>query len=149
MIVILSGPPASGKTTLATGLQERLAARGHEFELLHSDDFARRTYEQMYDRVTDSGADWILDGTRYAREIRGRFRTVGEVYVVHVTASRETALARNRERADPISETGLHVMHATFEPPRADRTVDTDEHSVGEALDRLETAVLRWLDATD
>ncbi len=147
VIVLLSGPPASGKTTLATRLRERLAARGHGFDLLHSDDFSTRTYERMYERVADADGDWILDGTFYAREIRERFRTLDDVYLVWVDVSRKTALARNGNREDPISETGLHVMHSTFEPPRADLTLDTDDCSVGEALDRLEAAVLGWLDA--
>lgn len=145
MIIILCGPPASGKTTLATRLQERLADRGHAFEILHSDDFSRRTYEQMYHRVADSDANWILDGTFYSRELQERFRALGDAYLVWVRASIESALERNRTRDDAISERGLHSMYAKFEPPREDLDIDTNELSVDEATDHLESAVLSWL----
>lgn len=145
MIVVLCGPPASGKTTLATGLQERLADRGHDFELLHSDEFSRRTYEQMYRRVADSDENWILDGTFYDRTWQERFRAIGDAYVVWVTASRETARERNRARDHSLPEQGLHAMHAKFEPPREDLVIDTDELPVTEARRTLESAVLSWI----
>lgn len=148
MLVVLCGPPAAGKTTLARRLRERLATRGHEFDVLHSDDFARRTYERMYERVREIGGDWILDGTFYRRRHRERFRRLDDCYVVWLRASLETCLARNREREAAIPERGVHVMVAEFEPPRADLTLDTDDRSVEGALDRLEAAVLRRVDAT-
>lgn len=145
MLVLFCGPPASGKTTLATRLRERLAARGREFGILHSDDFSRRPYERMYERVRDAGGDWILDGTFYQRIYRERFRRLDEAcYVVWIRASRETCLARNRAREDGIDEKGVHVMYSEFEPPRSDLTLDTDELSEDAAVDRLEAAVLEW-----
>lgn len=115
--------------------------------MLHSDDFARRTYERMYERVRDAGGDWILDGTFYRRIHRERFRRLDDdCYVVWVRASLETCLARNGEREEPISERGVHVVFAEFEPPREDLTLDTEELSPDEAADRLEAAVLRRLD---
>ncbi|MFB6102378.1 MAG: AAA family ATPase [Haloplanus sp.] len=147
VIVILCGPPGAGKTTLATRLRDRLAARGYEFSLLHSDDFSRRTYERMYARVGGSDDDWILDGTFYRREWQERFRALDDTHVVWVTAPVETCLARNRTRAAPISETGVHVVHAEFADPAADLVVDTDARSVEAALDRLETAILGWIEA--
>lgn len=150
MLVVLCGPPASGKTTLALRLRERLAAQGREFDVLHSDDFTRRTYERMYERVRDAGGDWILDGTFYRRIHRERFRRLDDdCYVVWVRASLETCLARNREREEPISERGVHVMFAEFEPPRAALTLDTEELSVSAALDRLEAAACRWIEHVD
>lgn len=141
MLVILCGPPASGKTTLARGLRERLAAQGHEFAVLHSDDVARRTCERMFERVSDAGGNWILDGTFYRRRYRERFRRLDDCYVVWVRASLETCLTRNREREEPISESGVYVVFAEFEEPRADLRLDTDELSPDAALDRLEAAV--------
>lgn len=149
MLVVLSGPPASGKTTLARGLRERLAARDRVFDVLHSDEFQRRTYERMTERVRGTGGDWILDGTFYRREHRVRLRRLDDCFVVRVRASIETCLARNREREEPISERGVHVMFATFEPPRADLTLDTEELSVAAALDRLEAAVCSWIEDVD
>lgn len=145
MIVLLCGPPASGKTTLTARLRERLAERGHGFRLLHSDEFERNTYERMFTRVAGSDDDWILDGTFYEREWQEQFRTLGDVLVVWVRAPLETRLARNRARDEPISESGVHAMTAAFEEPLADLVIDTDDLPVAEAVDRLEAAVLERL----
>lgn len=144
MIVLLCGPPGSGKTTIATGIEERLAARGAPIRTLRSDEFAWRTYERMYERVVGTDEDWLLDGTFYKREFRERFRGLDEVYVVHVTASLETCLERNRARTDPISETGVHVVYREFDPVEADLVVDTDELTVEEATERMAGAITDW-----
>ncbi|MFC6719193.1 AAA family ATPase [Natrialbaceae archaeon GCM10025810] len=149
MLVILCGPPATGKTTLARSLRDRLAAHGYEFDSLHSDDFNRRTYERMSERVSEAEGDrnWIFDGTFFRRRHRERFRRLEDhCYVVRVRASLETSLRRNRDRESSIDERGAHVMYAEFEPPRADLTLDTDDLSEKEALDRLEAAVVGWLE---
>lgn len=149
MIVLVCGPPASGKTTLATGLHRRLAARGHAVGLLHSDDYERHPYERMYERVAAEGTEdrhWILDGTFFRRELRNRFYRLDETYEVWVRASLETCLERNRERADPIPEAGVRAMYGKFEPPRADLELDTERLSAEAALDRLEGAALGWLE---
>ena len=148
MILVLCGPPGVGKTTIAERLQSRLREEGPEFRILHSDDFSRNTYEQMYERVTDADpeTDWILDGTFYRREYQERFRTLPNAHLVYVTASREIALERNREREDSIDESGVYAMFGQFEAPESpDLTLDTDELSVEEAVESLERYVQTWI----
>lgn len=138
VVVLVCGPAGAGKTTVATALRERLADRGLSFELLHSDDFSRDTYRRMYERVADSDADWIVDGTFYRREWQTLFQRLDdEVLVVYLRADLETCLARNREREDQISERGVRVVWHEFDPPRADVTVEVDELGAGEAVDRV------------
>lgn len=144
MIVLLCGPPGVGKTTVATGVAERLADRGSPIRVIHSDDFARNTYERMYERVAENGRDWLLDGTFCEREWRERFRGLDELRVVYLTADLETCLERNRKREDPISETGVHAIYWEFELPRADLTVETDELAATAAIARVVQAIERW-----
>lgn len=151
MIVILCGLPGAGKTTLATRLVDRLAARGHAVALHHADDYDSRTYDRLYEDVAAANegqatGHWVLDGTFARREWRNRFYRLDDVREVWVRADLETCLARNRERGDPVPEQGLVSIYGDFERPRADLTVDTEALDVEEAVDRLTTAVLTWLE---
>lgn len=147
MILLICGPPAVGKTTLATGLRDRLAERGRRFDLVHSEAFSRRTYERLYDRVADApDRDWIVDGTFYRRAWRERFDALGAVRVVRLDAPLETCLRRNRERADAdaIDEQGVHVVYREFDPVDADLTLDTAALAPDEAVERVLGAIREW-----
>ncbi|RKD93487.1 ATP-binding protein [Halopiger aswanensis] len=147
MIVVICGPPGAGKTTLTNRVRERLETRDVPVavETLHSDDFSSRTYDQLYERARDATAEiTLVDGTFYRREWQTQFRTLPEVRVVHVTASLETCLERNRTRADPIAEQGVHVVYREFDEPDAEVTIDTDRQSVPEAVDRILIALEEW-----
>ncbi|MFU8867215.1 AAA family ATPase [Natronococcus sp.] len=149
MIVVICGPPGAGKTALATRVADRLEARGESVRLLHSDDFSRRTYERLYERVADgpNDATWLVDGTFYRREWQERFRTFGDVRFVLVTANLETCLERNRRREDAIDERGVHVVYREFDDPEADLEIDTDELSIAAATERVLEALERWRSA--
>jgi adenylylsulfate kinase len=148
VIVLVCGPPAVGKTTIATRARERLAAAGIPFRLLHSDDFSRRTYDRLYAAVAEAPEeDWIVDGTFYREEWRERFRELGDVRLVHLTAPLETCLARNRAREEPIDERGVHVIYREFDPVDADLTVNTDRATVEAATEQVVAAIERWRSA--
>jgi tRNA uridine 5-carbamoylmethylation protein Kti12 len=138
MLLLLCGPPAVGKTTIASRLRERLAETGREATLLRSDQFDRQTYEQMYERVTAAPeTEWILDGTFYKQEWRDRFRSIRDVTLAYITADLETCIERNQHRDDPIDEQGVHVIYHEFDEPEADIVLDTDVLAPNEAVEQL------------
>lgn len=147
MIVVICGPPAAGKSTLTERVRERLEAAGRTVHTVHSDDFSRRTYERMYERVA-AGPEgiWLVDGTFYDREWQVQFQTLEDVRFVHVTASLETCLERNRAREEAIDEQGVHVVYREFDEPDADLTIDTDDCTIEEATEQVLAAIERWTD---
>ena len=146
MILVICGPPGAGKTTLTTRLRRRLEDLDVAVTTHHSDAFSSRTYERLYERARDAPADelTIVDGTFYRREWQVQFRTLETVRFVRVTASLETCLERNRSRADPIEEQGVHVVYREFEAPDAALAIDTDEESATAAVDRIVAALEEW-----
>jgi tRNA uridine 5-carbamoylmethylation protein Kti12 len=145
VIVVVCGPPAAGKTTVANRLSDRLADRGHRVRVVDSDEFARDTYDRMYERVTDAGDDWVVAGTFYRRRWQEQFADLDDVFVAYLDADLETCLERNRRRDDPIDETGVHVVCREFDEPDADLVVDVTDHPPAGVVER----VLDGLDRRD
>ncbi|WP_049922444.1 ATP-binding protein [Halopiger djelfimassiliensis] len=147
MILVICGPPGAGKTTITNRVCRRLEERDTAVRIHRSDAFSSRTYEQLYERVVADpvAAVTIVDGTFYRREWQARFRTLDDVRFVHVTASLETCLERNRTRSDPIDEQGVHVIHREFDEPEAALRIDTDDCSAATAADRIVDAVTAWI----
>ncbi|WIV68408.1 AAA family ATPase [Natrialbaceae archaeon AArc-T1-2] len=152
MIVVVCGPPAAGKTTIARGVRNALDEQDIDVRLFHSEDVSSPTYERLYrlaDAAADTDADVVMiDGTVYKREWQTQFRTLDleDVRFVYVTASLETCLERNRCRAEPIDESGVHVIYREFHEPDADLVIDTDKLSASTAVDRIVDAIDRWME---
>lgn len=141
MIILICGPAGAGKTTVATLLQERFKERGVDVRVLDSDQFSRNTYEQLYEQVEDSDETWLVAGTFYKRRWQERFDRLPDVRVVYLDATLETCLERNRRRGNPLDEVSVHVVWREFDEPDADVTVDVNERSPDEVVDRVVAAL--------
>jgi adenylylsulfate kinase-like enzyme len=140
MIILLFGPPASGKTTIAKRLTEKL----EDAYLLSSDQFRRSVYRQMMEEVKKRKGKQrylVVDGTFYRKQWRDELREAAEgeeILEVFLNCSLETSLRRNRERSKPIPEAAVHIIWRTFErPENPDFEINTDSISVEEAVQRI------------
>ncbi|ELY71009.1 AAA family ATPase [Natrinema versiforme] len=148
MIVVICGPPGAGKSTITARVRDRLETRAVPVRSFHSDSFSSRTYDRLAERVRDAPETGVtlVDGTFYRRQWQMRFRAFDDVRFIHVTASLETCLERNRTRAYPIEEQGVHVVYREFEAPDADCEIDTDRCGPDEAAARIAAAIGGWLE---
>lgn len=137
MIVLICGPPAVGKTTVATLLEERLREQGRSIEVLDSDQYSRKPYERMYGRVEDSSKDWIIAATFYKRRWQSQFHALEDVVIVYLTADLETCLERNRQRDDQVEEEAVHIIWREFDEPDADVIIDTEDRSPESVVDTI------------
>lgn len=143
MFVVVLGPPAAGKTTVATRLVDRL--EGYDVRVLHSDDYARDTYDRLLADARDARTECdvvVCDGTFHEPEWRARARDVDESVVALVTADLDTCRRRDRER-DGIGDAGVRTVHGRLDDQDVDADVvaDTTVLPVGTSVDLVETAV--------
>lgn len=73
MLLIICGPPASGKTAVANKLKQNLK----EFKIVHSDQFKRIVYERM-SKMVKEGGNWIIDGNFYKNKWIKKLKKLGK-----------------------------------------------------------------------
>jgi adenylylsulfate kinase len=158
-VVWLTGPPGSGKTTLACGLTERLAADGVAVTLLdwialrgfvftsawvseHDEEIAHRALAYTARLLADAGHVVVVDATAPRRDWRARARQIiGDLAEVQLMCRAEVCLDRERAvRWRP------HVGVATAAPDLAieyeystnpDLLLDTETRSAWTATEDL------------
>ncbi len=138
VIIVVFGPVASGKSTIAGIIAERLPGS----YVLTSDMFRRKTYRRLIrevERLKELHRYVVVDGTFYKRRWREELlKAAGDTPVVwvYVRCSLETCLRRNRERGSPVPERAVHIIWSEFEPPeKPDVEVDTDRLNPEQAAD--------------
>ena len=137
MIIILSGPPGSGKTTIAQRLVQELG----DARMISSDLFKGKVYERISREVESrrGGERYlILDATFYRKAYRDGIREIaskGEsVLTVFIDCPLEVCVERNRLRQSPIPENAVHIICRQFErPDDADIVINSGETGVEEA----------------
>lgn len=139
--MVLYGPPASGKSTIAARICERLDGA----RVLTSDEFRRKTYSRFLgeaSRLIGRARYLILSGTFYRKRWRDEARRMaaerGESIVfIRLRCSLETSLLRNGRRPDAIDEKAVRIIHAEFEEGDEDLSVNTEAAGVDEAVEGI------------
>lgn len=156
----LTGRPASGKSTIAAELAQRLSGRGIDTEILDADDL--RSVLTPRPSYTDEERDWFYGVLVFLAELLSRHgvtvliaatghrrayrdearRRIPRFREVHVICSPETCRARDPkglyQRADRGEISGLPGEQVPYEAPEAPwLAVDTERVGRHEAVERV------------
>ncbi|MBU7004233.1 MAG: AAA family ATPase [Theionarchaea archaeon] len=147
-LLILTGMPASGKTTIA----RRLAEIADDVFIVSSDDIrkksGRKVWEKMESMVQEgleSGMVVVADATNYDKRRRDRFAGVAGVvgcpfWVGYIRAGTEVLLERNADRTDSIPQSAIYHFSRSFQEPGPEEgaiVIDTEYLSAEEAARKI------------
>lgn len=152
VLVVLTGLPASGKTTVARKLEEER----EDLEIISSDSIRRKgkpsqLWERMLDMVEEElGRDRVVmvDATNYTKGHRERFISAAResgcpFLVVCFKAKLESLLSRNLLRDEKIPSDAIRRLAKLFEEPEGENVliVDTEEMEPQEASQILDKRI--------
>jgi adenylylsulfate kinase len=161
LTVWLTGLPSAGKTTIASGIADRLLGDGRRVEVLDGDavrahfrgslGFSKHDRDEQVRRIgfvahllARNGVVAVVAAVSPYRQIRDEIRALhgGRFFEVHVAAPVEVCARRDtkglyaRQRAGEI--TGLTGVDDPYEPPVAPELVlHTDRQTPAESVETL------------
>ncbi|WP_168168642.1 MULTISPECIES: L-seryl-tRNA(Sec) kinase [unclassified Methanopyrus] len=141
-LLILTGPPGSGKTCFAQGLARELRQEGWRVAHVEADTLrgflwdefdpkleqvARKLFLKSVETCLDAELDLVVaDDTNYYSSMRRELALLAMERrvpwgIVYLRVDLDTCLRRNRERGEPIPEEVVRRIYEKFEPPEPDR----------------------------
>lgn len=175
IVVMLWGAPASGKTTIASGLRPRLEQE-YGLPVCHlspdalnqaivGDRFLASIREALYqgamamlEAMLNSQHLVLLDGTFLSRDLRGRVAGLaaerGATLVsVHITCSYPSRAARNAGRSDSARVRPDWMRKAHYQAlaarAEADLVIDTERCPAPEAVESVLTYLVHRLELSE
>ncbi len=138
MLIIFTGIPASGKSSLARELKRRLELENESIEIVDSDEIRRKTYHTNFDPSLESfireeslfkinnhlkaGKHVISDDINYYQSMRHELKEIARdnkdiFQIIYFDIPLKTALKRNEERGEPIPQEVIYKIHDKFDIP--------------------------------
>lgn len=162
MVIVFTGIPGCGKTTIATKLSKRLEKLG-TVKLFISDKLKPPVYKKFFNLLVEnlSRCDFLIfDGTFFKRKWREEMRRLArnsgsprkhakdiksrknakeeEIVLVYIRCSVETAIERNHARKADIPDQAVYTIANQFEEPEhPDVIIDTEKVSAEEAVEKI------------
>ena len=160
MLVLVCGPPGTGKSTVAERVAERLGGRLLRTDVVrkelypdpsYTSEESAAVYDELFLRAREaleSGEHVVLDGTFRSTALRERAACVAEAAgddyrVVRVTCAEAVVRERIAARADDPSDADFRIhkqIKAEFEPVERDCVVVDNSGSLEATLDTVDEA---------
>lgn len=158
-LLMVTGLPGTGKTTLATAIAERIGARHFNTDMLREDMGLRgrydqaakeRVYLQLLDRTREglqSGGNVVVDGTFYQTQLRNRFRQLANtegasIHWIELWADPNLIRARvSKKRRYSEADFGIYLkIKALYEPIQGPRLrLQSDNTNLEEIMEKILT----------
>ena len=161
MLIVITGLPGTGKTTIAESLAKEVDAVVFSTDKIRKMIFKKPVYNEedkriVYDELFSltgkylaSGKNVILDGTFYTKTLRQRAKEVGKtfsenVYFVYCETPEELLKERIDKRKDKFSDADYSVylkMKKIFEEFEDDVIIIDTSNPVNTNIDIIKTRI--------
>lgn len=160
MLVLVCGPPGTGKSTVAERVTERLDGLLLRTDVVRKELYpepsytateSAAVYDELFERARanlETGAHVVLDGTFREASLRERAASVAEAVgveyrIVRVTCDEAVVEERIAGRVDDESDADFEIhkqIKAEFEPIAAEHLVVDNSGSLAETLATVDEA---------